>query len=65
VPYNEGMAWPDPISSLISISLRDRPLSVVSQLVLKVQPLASTPTSSERIAAQNEAIRHQGFSTYA
>ena len=41
------------------------PQSVVSQLVLALQPLAIAPGSDERLAAEGDAIRHQGFSTYA
>ena len=63
--YNEGVNATDPISSLLVQSLRDRQVSVVSQLMLAVPPRAVTPTSNERIVAQGDALRHRGFSTYA
>jgi hypothetical protein len=58
------MSGPDPIGALMSRML-DRPPSVVSQLVLTVQPLAIAPGSDERLAAESDAIRHQGFGAYA
>ena len=59
------MSFPHPVSSLLALSLRDRPPSVVSQLVLSVPPRAHIPTSNERIVAEGDAIRHHGFSQYA
>jgi hypothetical protein len=52
---------PDPVSSLVSMSLQHRELSPVSQLVLQVPPLAVTPTSNERIVAEGDAARHRGW----
>jgi hypothetical protein len=62
--YNESVSGPDPISSLMSQMLGPPEKSVVSQLVLAVQPIAVTPGSDDRLAAESEQIRHQGFSAY-
>ena len=37
----------------------------VSTLVLSIAPIAHTPTSRERLAAQSQAIRHRGLNLYA
>ncbi len=56
---------PDISSRLLADSLQHRQPAPVSQLMLAVPPRAYTPTSNERITAQADAIRHQGFSRYA
>jgi hypothetical protein len=59
------MQMPDISSRLLADSLRHRQPAPVSQLMLAVPPRAYTPTSNERITAEADAIRHQGFSGYA
>jgi hypothetical protein len=56
----------DPTSALLRQSFAGPPpISPVSQMILVVRPLAVAPTSSERIRAQADAIRHRGISFYA
>jgi hypothetical protein len=45
----------------LTSSLQHRELAPVSQLVLRVEPLAVTPTSNERIVAEGDAVRHRGW----
>jgi hypothetical protein len=59
------MQFPAVTSELAVEAAQRRWPDAGSQLLLKVPPLAVTPTSNERIVASGDAIRHRGFSAYA
>jgi hypothetical protein len=59
------MRFPEVTTQIVVDALRYRGPAAASQLLVSLPPLATTPTSNERIRANAEAIRARGINRYA